>query len=119
VLAMAGAVAGLLSGMLGVGGGFVMVPALRSYTDLPMDAVVATSLAVIAMVSATGVVSSAVAGNLDVVAALPFCIGGLAGMLAGRLVATRLAGAHLQRGFALVAAMVAVGLLWRTVAGWH
>lgn len=113
VLAMSGAVAGLLSGLLGVGGGFVMVPALRNYTDLPMDAVVATSLAVIALVSGTGVVSSAVAGNLDAVAAAPFCLGALAGMLAGRRVAARVAGAHLQRGFALVAAMVAVGMLWK------
>jgi len=104
VLAMSGAFAGLLSGLLGVGGGFVMVPALRSYTDLPMDAVVATSLAVIALVSATGVASSAVAGNLD--------------LLAGRRVAARVAGAQLQRGFALVAAMVAVGMAGKTVAGW-
>jgi uncharacterized membrane protein YfcA len=116
VLAMAGAVAGLLSGMLGVGGGFVMVPALRSYTDLPMDAVVATSLAVIALVSATGVASSAVAGNLDLVAAAPFCVGGLVGMLAGRTVAARVAGAQMQKAFALLAAMVAAGMLWKTVS---
>lgn len=116
VLAMSGAVAGLLSGLLGVGGGFVMVPALRSQTDLSMDAVVATSLAVIALVSATGVVSSAVAGNLDLVAAAPFCAGGLLGMAGGRKVAARVAGAQLQRGFALVAAMVAAAMVWKTIA---
>ena len=116
VLALSGALAGLLSGMLGVGGGFVMVPALRNYTDLPMDAAVATSLAVIALVSGTGVVSSALAGSLDVVAALPFCAGALLGMMAGRTVAARVAGAQLQRGFATVAAVVAAGMLLKTVA---
>jgi uncharacterized membrane protein YfcA len=80
--------------------------------------VVATSLAVIALVSATGVASSAVAGNLDLLAAAPFCAGGLVGMLAGRRVAARAAGAQLQRGFALVAAIVAVGMVGKTVAGW-
>ena len=116
VLALSGAVAGLLSGLLGVGGGFLIVPALRSHTDLSMDAVVATSLAVIALVSATGVVSSAIAGNLDLVAAAPFCAGGLLGMAGGRKVAARIAGAQMQRGFALVAAMVAAGMVWKTVA---
>jgi uncharacterized membrane protein YfcA len=57
-LALAGGIAGLLSGLLGVGGGFVMVPALRRYTDLSMDATIATSLAVIALVSASGVASA-------------------------------------------------------------
>jgi uncharacterized membrane protein YfcA len=115
VLATAGALAGLLSGLLGVGGGFVMVPALRSYTDLSMDAVVATSLAVIALVSATGVVSSAVAGNLDLAAAAPFCTGGLLGMAGGRRLAARVKGAQLQRGFAVVAALVAAGMVWKTL----
>jgi uncharacterized membrane protein YfcA len=57
-----------------------------------------------------------VAGNLDLVAAAPFCAGGLLGMAGGRKVAARVAGAQLQRGFALVAAMVAVGMVWKTVA---
>ncbi|HZX26018.1 MAG TPA: sulfite exporter TauE/SafE family protein [Telluria sp.] len=112
-MAASGALAGLLSGLLGVGGGFVVVPALRSFTDLSMDAVVATSLAVIALVSAAGVASSALSGHLNWAVAVPFCAGSLAGMLGGRVVAARLAGVHLQRGFALVAAAVAVGMLVR------
>lgn len=112
-LALSGGVAGLLSGLLGVGGGFVMVPALQRYTDLAMQSVIATSLAVIALVSITGVASSAVAGHLDWSVAIPFCIGALAGMAAGRTVANRLAGPHLQRGFAVVAVVVAIGMISR------
>ena len=55
-LAFSGVVAGVLSGLLGVGGGFVMLPALQRYTDLTTQSVVATSLAVIALVSISGVI---------------------------------------------------------------
>ncbi len=115
-LALSGVVAGALSGLLGVGGGFVMVPALQRYTDLTTQSIVATSLAVIALVSASGVLASAASGHLQWVAALPFSGGALAGMLAGRLVAGRLAGPHLQKGFAIVSALVAVALLVKAVA---
>jgi uncharacterized protein len=109
-LALAGALAGLLSGLLGVGGGFVMVPALNRYTDLAMQSVVATSLAVIALVSASGVVASAVAGQVAWAVALPFCAGAFGGMLGGRRLAARLSGPHLQAGFGAVACLVAFGM---------
>jgi hypothetical protein len=112
-LAVAGGVAGLLSGLLGVGGGFVMVPALKRYTDLQMGSVVATSLAVIALVSASGVASSIAAGHLEWAAALPFCIGAVIGMVGGRMLAERIGGVHTQRAFGLVSAMVAVGMVAR------
>jgi len=110
-LALSGTVAGLLSGLLGVGGGFVMVPALQRYTDLAMPAVVATSLAVIALVSVTGVVTSAATGAMAWDVALPFSAGALAGMLGGRMVAAHLAGPHLQIGFAVVSGAVAIGMI--------
>jgi uncharacterized membrane protein YfcA len=111
VLGLSGSITGLLSGLLGVGGGFVLVPALRRYTDLEMQSVVATSLAVITLVSATGVVSSVVAGNLNWSVALPFSAGALAGMVGGRLISATLAEYHLQQGFAILSALVAVGMI--------
>lgn len=109
-LGLSGAVAGFLSGLLGVGGGFVMVPALQRCTDLAMRSIVATSLAVIALVSATGVASSALSGHLDWSVAAPFSAGALAGMLGGRMAAGRLSGPLLQLGFGAVAVAVAVGM---------
>jgi uncharacterized membrane protein YfcA len=114
-LALSGSVAGFLSGLLGVGGGFVMVPALQRCTDLAMQSIVATSLAVIALVSASGVLASAAAGALDWSIAAPFAGGALAGMLGGRLVAARLAGPQLQLGFATVSALVAAGMIGRAL----
>lgn len=114
-LSASGTLAGFLSGLLGVGGGFVLVPALQRYTDLAMQSVVATSLAVIALVSVSGVISSAVAGHLNLAIALPFCAGALAGMVGGRLIADRLAGPQLQKGFALVSALVALAMIGKAL----
>ena len=110
-LALSGTAAGFLSGLLGVGGGFVLVPALQRYTDLSMKSVVVTSLAVIALVSVSGVLSSALAGRMNWAIAVPFCGGALAGMMGGRLIASRLAGPQLQKGFAAVSALVAIGMI--------
>ena len=115
-LGLSGSLAGLLSGLLGVGGGFVLVPALERYTDLAMQSVVATSLAVIALVSISGVLSSALAGQLNWAVAVPFCSGALAAMMGGRLIAARLAGPQLQKGFAVVSAVVALGMIARSWA---
>lgn len=114
-LAFSGAIAGLLSGLLGVGGGFVMVPALQRFTDLKMDSIVPTSLAIIALVSVAGVASSAIAGGLNWSIALPFSVGSLAGMTVGRLIARKLGTAQMQKGFALVSGVVAIGMIAKAV----
>lgn len=114
-LAASGAVAGLLSGLLGVGGGFVMVPALSHYTDLDMKSVVATSLAIVALVSWGGVAASLAGGVMIWAIAVPFTTGATIGMAAGRLIADRLAGPHLQRMFAVVSAIVAIALILKAV----
>jgi uncharacterized membrane protein YfcA len=114
-LALSGSVAGFLSGLLGVGGGFVMVPALQRCTDLAMQSIVATSLAVIALVSASGVLASAATGSLDWAIAAPFAGGALAGMLGGRVVSVKLAGPQLQLGFAAVSTLVATGMIARAM----
>jgi len=110
-LGLSGALAGFLSGLLGVGGGFVMVPALQRYTDLPIKSSVATSLAVIAIISAAGVAASAAQGGIDWPMAVPFAGGALAGMLGGRSLAARVAGPALQKAFAAVSALVAAGMI--------
>lgn len=114
-LALSGSIAGMLSGLLGVGGGFVMIPALKRYTDLAMQSMIATSLAVIAMVSVSGVTSSALAGSLNWNIALPFAGGAIGGMLSGRILSSRISGATLQKGFAALTAIVALGMIVRSI----
>lgn len=112
----AGAVTGMLSGLLGVGGGFVIVPALRRTTDLSMQSIVASSLMAIALVSAATVAVTAYSGHLDWQTALPFTVATLIGMLVGRRIAGRISGPKLQQGFAIALFVVAISLIVRTLA---
>lgn len=110
-----GGLAGFLSGLLGVGGGFVMLPALRRYTDLPPAQAVASSLTVIALLSATGAAAAALQGAMSWPAAAPFAAGTLAGMLAGGKFAMRMAGPPQQRAFAALTVLVALGMIGKTL----
>ncbi len=116
-LALTGVAAGLLSGLLGVGGGFVIVPALTRFTELSARSVVATSLAVIALASIGGVGAAAWHGAIAWDIALPFAIGSVAASLLARVIAARVAGPRLQQGFAVISGGVAVLLLARGL-GW-
>lgn len=114
-LALSGLTAGSLSGLLGVGGGFVVVPALKKVTNLEMQAILATSLAVIALIAAIGVTSAAFMSEMNWLIAIPFAGGAIAGMLLGRLFANRFAGPKLQQGFAVLAVFVSVGMVIKVI----
>lgn len=116
MLALTGAVSGLLSGLLGVGGGFVIVPMLSEISDVPSRGIVATSMAVIALVSVGGVLGAASQGAMDWRIALPFAAGAAAALVAGRRFSARWSGVRLQQAFGLLAAGVAVMMLWRALA---
>lgn len=111
ILILWGAIAGLLSGLLGVGGGFVLVPALQRFTNLTLQSIIATSLAVIALVSTATVLISSASGALPWAIAIPFSAGVAGGMVLGRLLAHYLAGRPLQLLFALVLSVVAAGMI--------
>ncbi len=111
VLALSGVLAGFLSGLLGVGGGFVIVPALRRATFLQMQSILATSLAVIALVSLVGVTSTILLGTMNWSVALPFALGTLAGMAIGLILSNHLPGEKLQYLFAWMAVLVAIGMV--------
>lgn len=112
-----GLLSGLLSGLLGVGGGFVIVPALTRYTDLDVRSIQVTSLAVISLVSVSGVSAAALQGAVPWLIALPFAGGAAAALLVGRLLASRIDGKRLQQAFAWFTVLVALLMLARAF-GW-
>jgi uncharacterized membrane protein YfcA len=110
-LSLVGLAAGFLSGLLGVGGGFILVPALRAYTPLPMPAVTATSLMVLALVSSGALLQWLGAGSVDWAIGGPFVVGAVAGMALARGLAPRIAEIRLRRLFAGLCALSCLGLL--------
>ncbi len=108
-LMVAGAVTGILSGIFGVGGGFLVVPALLIVTAMPMDRALATSLVGIALISAAAFTANLfVLENFPLALAAWFLGGGAIGMTAGVVFKTRLPTPMLKRIFA--AAMIGVAL---------
>lgn len=108
-LASIGAASGFLTGLLGVGGGFFIVPAFRKFSDVRMHGVVATSLMVVALVSLGTLGHRLSQGFVLSAQALWFTGAGVAGMIAGRFMAPNISGPLLQRLFSMLC--VAVGLL--------
>ncbi len=118
MLAATGVVAGILAGLLGIGGGLVIVPALtfilRSQgveTDLAVPVAIATSLATMLLTSASAVwFHDRRAGvHWPTVARLAPGVG--LGALAGAWIATLLPGLWLGRIFALLAAIIGIRML--------
>lgn len=113
VLAATGAVSGLLTGLLGVGGGFVIVPALTRASDLDARSIAATSLAVIALASLSGLLAAGGQGHIDPVLATAFGGAAVLALLLGRQLARHLPGLVLRRLFALASVVVALMMLAR------
>lgn len=111
ILTGVGTVSGLLAGMLGVGGGFVIVPAFKQFSNVSMHGVIATSLLIIALVSVSSVISALGAGVAVPTAGWTFIAAAAGGMLAGRRLAPAIPERGLQIGFGLVTILVAALLL--------
>ncbi|MGB7323387.1 MAG: sulfite exporter TauE/SafE family protein [Rubripirellula sp.] len=116
LLVVVGLMMGVLSGMFGVGGGFVIVPALVIFSGMAIHQAVGTSLFVIVLVSISGVTSHVVGGgDLALGTTLQFMAGGFIGMLLGGIVAKRLKGPTLQKTFSIAVVFVAIFVIFKTV----
>lgn len=112
VTALSGAGVGVLTGFLGVGGGFLIVPALVMLVGLPIRQAVGTSLVVIAMNSLAGLLGHLQGEAIDLTLVAFFVVAGLAGSLAGVRLARRIKPEQLRMGFAVFVMALAVFLLW-------
>jgi uncharacterized membrane protein YfcA len=105
-MAIGGAV-GLLTGLVGAGGGFVIVPALVLLGGLGMVEAGATSAAIIAVQALAGFAAQASGVELNWAIALPFAAVAAAGAIAGARLAHHVAPERLRRGFAILVLVVA------------
>lgn len=117
LLLLAGIVSGVLSGMFGVGGGFIIVPALVVFSSMSMSRAVGTSLLVISLVSVSGIVSLLSLGQtINWPLTSLFIAGGITGLWTGTRVGRHLSSSALQRTFAVAIMVVAVFVLLRNIA---
>ena len=107
-----GAGVGMATGFFGVGGGFLVVPALVVLLGLEPPAAVATSLLVIALNCAAGLVAHGGYGAVEWRLGLGFTVAALAGAALALPIAPRLSAGATQRAFALMLATVGFGMLW-------
>lgn len=101
---------GLLTGFLGVGGGFLIVPALTLLAGLPIHTAIGTSLLVIAANSAAGVVGHLRQGEMPLGLTAAFTASAALGALAGVRLASSLDPARLRRSFAVFVILVGLFL---------
>ncbi len=113
---LAGTGVGILTGFIGVGGGFLLVPALMKFGRLPQGVATGTSLAIIAFNSAAGFAAHAGAAPIRWTLALTFAAIAAAGVLAGQKIASRLPVVRLRQGFAAMVILTGLIVLWQTFA---
>jgi uncharacterized membrane protein YfcA len=104
---------GLLTGFLGVGGGFLIVPALTLLAGLPIHTAIGTSLLVIASNSAAGVLGHLRQGEMPLRLTAAVTASAALGALAGVRLASSLDPARLRRAFAVFVVLVGLFLLAR------
>lgn len=114
-LLFSGMATGFLSGLLGVGGGFITIPALRKVSNLPMQTLTATALAITALISVAGAVSAASMGFMNWLIALPFTGGTVIGTLTGRRCAHHFDEAKLQYSFVILAWCISLGMIVKVI----
>jgi uncharacterized membrane protein YfcA len=109
---------GVVTGFFGVGGGFLIVPALTLLLRLPMRLAVGTSLTVIAMNSSAGLLGYLSGGQVDWALTALVSVGTVAGAVVGGRLAGTVPERSLRRGFAGLVTVVALYLVYRNAAAW-
>jgi hypothetical protein len=113
-----GFAAGVMTVLLGIGGGFILVPAMIYLLGMPARVVIGTSLVMILAVSAgTTMVHSLTTHAVDIVLAALLLVGGVIGAQYGAILTTRLKPDYLRLALAVIILLVALrmflGLFWR------
>ena len=118
LLTLVGLVVGLLSGLFGVGGGFLIVPALVAFATMDVFRAVGTSLFVMTLVGAAAVAAQLAAGRsipLDIAGS--FVGGGVPALFVGSWIGRRIGGPTLARVFAVAIVLVAAFIISKSLTG--
>lgn len=115
--AMIGAFVGFMAAIMGVGGGFVMVPAMIYLLRVPTSVVIGTSLfQIVFVMAATTVLQALQNKTVDVVLAVVLIVGGVVGAQFGVVAGRRLKGEQLRFLLAALVVLVCLRMAWDLVA---
>lgn len=112
---VAGTLVGFFTGLFGVGGGFIIVPALTLGLRFAMPEAIGTSLLIVAVNSAMALGPRLGQGGIDWAVTAPFAVSAVAGTLVGSRLAERLPARTMLRWFAGLLLAVAVYTASRSV----
>ena len=107
-----GAGVGVLVGMVGAGGGFLLVPLMMHGLKVPVRSAVGSSLAIVALGGLGGLIGKAASGQVAWIFALSLVVGALPGARLGATTSKRLSTATLGWILGVVLALVAVRMWW-------
>ena len=106
--ALIGTGAGMLSGLLGIGGGILMVPAFQGWLRMGLKETIATSLACVGLFAIPGTITHTLKHHIDWTFAVPLCIGVIPGARIGARFAIQAADRSLRRITGLVLGSIAI-----------
>ena len=110
-----GLVVGLITGLVGAGGGFLVVPALALLGGLPMNRAIGTSLLVISMKSFAGYAGHATHVEVDLQLAATVTGAAVVGSFVGSMLATRVSPDALRRGFAVFVLFMGTFVMYQQI----
>jgi uncharacterized membrane protein YfcA len=119
LIVLEGAIVGALTGLVGAGGGFLIIPALVLLTKLPMKKAVGTSLLIIAAKSLIGFTSDASQQTMDWALLLSITLMAVAGLFAGNALSKKIEGVKLKKGFGWFVLVMGVYILLKETLGTH
>ena len=103
--------AGLMSGYVGVGGGFIIVPLLMSFASLSMRLTSGTSLIAVMILAIPGTIEQALLGHVDFVAGLAIAVGSIPGAVIGAKLVRKVPELQLRILFGCVLIVAAILLV--------
>jgi len=108
---------GIVTGLLGVGGGFLIVPALLLWLKLPLRKAIGTALFIIAINCASGFITSYSSISIEWSLLIKFAIGAVTGILIGIRVSEKINADHLKKVLAWFIIVVSVYILYKQFPG--
>jgi uncharacterized membrane protein YfcA len=108
-----GCVTGFMAGFFGVGGGFILVPAMLYFFRISTKRAFGTSLLIVASISMPGTITHALGGHVDFPLALMLIAGAVPGSWLGSLIALRMRDKNLRKGFGIIMIVMSIVLAAR------